>query len=482
MQEVELRSADDAPDEPPVRVSHRGRRWIVAVAAAGVVALAVTQGVASSRERAALARLAQVPGVLAPVDATLSPGRGVPANDPGELFGDLGGSLDVGDDGAQTFTWGGARGWTVPLLGPTPALADAADHAMSGSSCQSDEAPGAEVSTAEHVVCLVTDGGYLVDGGSGVDHVPATVHRVLVLSAADGTVDADWPVDRGDALALMPAGVVVLGSSSAQGTAVVAYDELTGTERWRQEDPLPDGYGWSDDDLPSLGLFRVGDLLAYTSPSRLLVLLSATGETVRDLAAEDATFAGWMTDSDGRIVLRSQTADGGIRSTFVAADGDPDHDVTVDGEGLSVTVDDGSLPGLLLTSGDALDAWDARTGEARWSYDTSVVTGALVVRGRVYFLGSTGIVAVDGRTGELLWTAPYDEDLVATTLLTDGRHLLVPTEATSADATSALVAYDLVDGHVDFRAGYPPGIADLGPARRAIVGHDEKTDELVVLD
>jgi hypothetical protein len=155
----------------------------------------------------------------------------VPSADAGQLFG-VAGSVDVDAVGAQTFTWAGGEvvghaGWTAELLGPTPALADADNRVVADSTCLLETDPGTEPRPEDRVVCLVTDGGSIVDDGGGLARVPATQRRVVVLAIANGSVVAQWPVDRGDGIALLP-GLVVLASTSAPGGTVTAHVLLTG--------------------------------------------------------------------------------------------------------------------------------------------------------------------------------------------------------------------------------------------------------------
>ncbi|MET0789129.1 MAG: PQQ-binding-like beta-propeller repeat protein [Cellulomonas sp.] len=481
MQEVELLDADAPTDAVRARLSRRQRRPIVVGSVVLALALAATQGVAAAQERAAVARLSAMPGVLAPVDATLTVTRRVPADDTDQLVGNAGG-LHVDDDGAQSYTWVGDAaddpGWTVEVLGATPALADNAGHVIASTSCLPDEEPGGRPGRSSRVVCLVTDGGLIVDGGGGIARVPSTVRRVVVLSAADGSVVARWPVDRGDSMALLP-GLVVLGSGSAHDSTVTAHDVLTGEQRWTHVDRVADGLGYSGGDVVNVSVFRTGDLIAYSPPSRSLLLLAADGTVVRNLADEARGDSwGWSTDPrHGSLVLHSQDGAGATRSTFLAPDGDPAADVTVDGRPVELSVDDGSVPGLLLTANSELRAWDAGTGTARWSHEGSAVTGALVVRGRVYVASSLGVVALDGRSGRTLWASATEDGPVVGPPLTDGRHVLVP----FANAEPVLVAYDPVSGREEFRTGYPAGVAEVGPAGRLLVGRDSRTGDAVVL-
>lgn len=483
MREVELLDPDAAAPAGPgtVGLPRRQRRRIVVGASVVAVALAATQWVTAAQERAALARLSQVPGVLGPVDATLTVARRVPADDAAQLFGNAGG-LRVDDDGAQTYTWVGEAAdgpaWTVELLGANPSLADSAGHVIASTACRPDDEPGEQPGPGTRIVCLVTDGGLIIDDGGGIARVPSTLRRVVVLSAADGSVVAQWPVDRGDSMALLP-GVVVLGSGSAHDSTVTAHSLLTGEERWTRVDRTTEGLGYSDGDLVNVSVFRTGDLVAYSPPSRSLLLLSADGTVVRSLADESRGDGwGWSTDPRrGTLVLHNQD-DTGTRSTFLAPDGDPAADVTVDGQPVELSVDDGSVPGLLLTADDEVHAWDAGTGTPRWSHEASAVTGALVVRGRVYVASSLGVVALDGRTGRTLWATAAEDGPVVGPPLTDGRHVIVPV----ANAEPVLVAYDPVSGREEFRAGYPAGVGEVGAAGRRLVGHDATTGDFVVLD
>lgn len=478
MLEVELVGAED---DAPATVAPRRlpRRWLVGGAVLAAAALGLTQWIGLTRERAELARLAAVPGVLALVDPTLVVARRVPPRDLGELYGSGAWSLVVGGDGAQTLTW---DGWTTELAGPDKALADSDGQVMGGSTCRPDVAPDADPSTASRVVCLVTDGGMIFDGAGGVATVPATTRRVVVLSAADGSRIAQWPVDRGATLELF-AGAVVLGSATAQDITVAAYGLLTGEQRWTHVDPWPDDLDHSAQDQTAVSVFRAGDLLAYSPPGRSLVLLSADGTVVRHLDEVGTGGWGWNNDpSSGRLVMQTQDATGSSLTRFVAADGDPGSDVTVDGWPLEMSVDDGSVPGLLLTSDGTVRAWDAGTGAARWSHDVTIVSSVVVLRGRVYLATSRDVLALDGRTGRLLWTTARQTGLLPRSLLTDGRHILVGFDAASSAGPPPLVAYDPATGHEDFRASYPDGVTDITSIRGRLVGHDAATDEYLVLE
>ena len=173
-----------------------------------VVALGAVQGVAELRERAAVAELAKVPGVVAPVGETLVAARTISSDDISTMFGYAGGGVEHAEDGSQSLRWfDGGPQWTADLAGPAPALADLGPgQIVAGSSCVSDIAPGfgdfdvVRRGDATLVACLVTDGGFVsdssVDDGGGLRRVPATVRKVIVLSPDDGSVPVDVAARR----------------------------------------------------------------------------------------------------------------------------------------------------------------------------------------------------------------------------------------------------------------------------------------------
>ncbi|HEX5332537.1 MAG TPA: PQQ-binding-like beta-propeller repeat protein, partial [Cellulomonas sp.] len=437
MQEVELLDGvDDGAGHEPGVGPHPGatartrvrRRWLIGGAAALAVTLGVAQWVVTARESATLARLAHVPGVLSPVDETLDIVRRVPAADVAELFGVAGAGLERAEDGSQSFTWvdpAGGPGWTTELLGPNAALAGA-HHVFGGTSCPTDNAPATDIGTAHRVVCLVTDGGTPLEDGGTHEAVPASSRQVVVLSTKDGAVEARWPLERGQAIALLPPDIVVVGSMAADSGEVTAYDLLTGDERWTHEAHLMTATGYAEGGM-GMSLFRAGDLVAYSTPEGRLTLLSAAGDVVRDdLGYQGDVGGSWMIDpATGTLVVQSHTRDGKAHSTVLAVDGDPAGDLTVDGQLVYASVDDGSVPGLMLSYDTALHGWDSGTRTARWSHDAYQTTSAVILRGTVYAATARGIIALDGATGAPLWSREGNNTLIPGTLFTDGRHILL---------------------------------------------------------
>ncbi|WP_315094653.1 PQQ-binding-like beta-propeller repeat protein [uncultured Cellulomonas sp.] len=506
MQEVELLDGGEPSiDEvgAPVRRRH-GRRWIVVGVAAVALSLVATQWVVDARERAAVARLAAVPGVLPAFGDELTVARTITRADVYALWGGItaaGGvsaSLDVAADGSQAFVGvdkdSGETLWSTPLLGPNAERAGSLENSF-GSGCQSDAGPE-EVATV--AVCLVTDGftryATAEDSAGGDERVPATTTRAMVLDPADGRVLSERAVEPDAQLAVLN-GLLLVGTRDAERLEVVAYDLDTGDERWTYDDARArldetgDAQGsqyW--------GFMRAGDVVVYSIGSSL-GLLSASGESVREdlwSTSGDEYGGGYMTDAvTGNLVLQDYATTGVQSTTLLAADGHPDADVLLEGGLLGSVVDDGSVPGLVLTSSDQLHAWDRRTGDPRWEAELQSTGSALVVRGRVYLTTSTGIAALDGRTGAVVWTQDLPSSSIGA-LATDGRDLLLSTafdggqdgaEQLGADATrKGMTGYDLATGDQTRFVPYPEDVFDVQVYGEMIIGWSPTSDDTYLLE
>ncbi|MBO9553088.1 PQQ-binding-like beta-propeller repeat protein [Cellulomonas sp.] len=482
VQQVELDEDDDlVPTSPaaarPLRLPFR-RRWLVVGAAVAAAGIGAGEWVATAREDAAVARLAEVPGVLTPVDETLTVGRRLPQNLLAEPAPVPGGTLRRGSDGSLAYHWAdpAGAGWTAPLLPADARLAGAA-HVASASTCDTDVVPGVDPLSATRVVCLVADGGTAFTESGAIETVPTTAVGVVVLSATDGSVETRWPVPAGETLALMPGGLVAVGALTGHLAVVTGYDMLTGTERWTYEQDATPTAGRQGVGAPDVSLLRSGDLMALVPPDRAAVLLSTDGRWVRG-GLVDADATAWDLRRDERTRRLVVTTDGAFRSnraTFVAPDGDPENDVVLDGHPLAVQVDDGSLSGVALTADvRSVHGAEVGPGRTRWTVGVETPGLALVLRGRVLVTGAHGVTAVDGRSGHVLWRSADEDGLAPESLMADPRHVLVAYERTGADAHAAVVAYDPSSGQEVFRAPYPDGVQDLQPWGRHLTGSDDE--------
>ncbi|WP_456823901.1 outer membrane protein assembly factor BamB family protein [Cellulomonas sp. P5_E12] len=478
MQAVELVEHDVAADEPaadgpPSRRRLSRRRLLVP--AAVVVALVGTQLVVATRERAAVAALAEVPGVVRPVDADLrvlwTPepqssvlGSGIVVD--GKLVG-----LDTAADGAQSLVavdeQTGARTWATPLSD-----AHTIDRGTDGFSpvggCL------AEPGTAGRAACLVTD-GYLTYRDTAIVYVPDTASRLVVVDVADGSILADRPAPSAVAAVLLPSTAVTAVPQEDGAVVVTATDLVSGSPAWQTVVPpspsVPDDSGFSDG---STSMFATADGVGVVLRGRRLTLLDTQGRVVRsDLDAD----MGYSADPGRASVAVFSMDEAGRQRTTVVGDG-PDLELT--GGMVQLSADDGSVPDLVLVADTTVRAYDRSTGDARWSIRHVIAGDALVLRGRVYVSTGGGVVAVDGRTGKELWRAPVGPGLTLGGLVTDGRHLLSsqqrpeePGDVTSPDdwpGVGVLVAYRFDDGGEDWRIDLPDGLFGVGAVRHTLVG------------
>ena len=497
MQDVELldaaqfdaTTAIDGPDAPrgtgrPSRL-RRYYRWLVPAVVIVALAAGGTQWTLDRREQATLARIADIPAVLAPVGTKLTITKRIAADDLGPLLAEhTAGELTRADDGSQSFIWPatpGRAGWTAPLMGPTPRLADLGrGQLIDGTACQSTY--GTESRTASSVVCLVTDGGVALHADGEYVPVTKSTRQVVVLSTRDGSIRGRWDAGTADSFIALPHGQVALAWGDKDGTTVAGYAELTGRQSWSRTDPYPDGFGYAPDPTTFVSIFPVADLIAYVTASSGVRLLGQDGTLVREVTSRaTASGFGWTDGPGAQITVEHTTDTGGTRTTFLAADGDPAGDVTVDGKPVPTPVDDGSISSLLLTSDTRLYGWNRQAGIKKWQADLSAPVMAIVLRGRVFVLHATGVAALDGDSGAPLWTAKPRAE-TPSMLLTDGRHILVVYPSITAGRPATLVAYDPATGHQDFEAPFPTGIDAWGPTtHHQLIGTDTTTGEYVIL-
>ncbi|MCC2335431.1 outer membrane protein assembly factor BamB family protein [Cellulomonas wangsupingiae] len=462
-----------APSAAPARRRHRR----ALTAGAAVLAVLVTgavaaQVVADRREDARIAAVAALPGAVAPlagppqvlwetardrqfgVDARAADGTlvGVRASTEGPV-------LVVGRDPRT-----GDVVWEVELVDGTTRPAP-------------DSVPGELVATSgacaglpreEHqVVCLVHDGMAVVDD-DGWQTVPSTVARVVLLDTRDGSVAADLSeaLVPTSASALAVVGDLVL-TTAGPGARVRAVT-TDGARRW--DLPAPGATTAEDAYVQATAL---DDLIAIVTPT-VVRLVDATGRPVRDVPVPDGLAPSWWVD--GVVLLVPEFDEGATDGTSVEARGGvvrPEGVVELTGDPVGVDLDDGSVPGLVLTSdGGALQGWGG-DGRRLWSAAVAAPWGAILLDGRLHFTSGATLVTLDARTGEELWRS----DATTTSVVTDGRHLLTLVEPTRGEAGPQLVALDPVDGSERWRSALPDGTDSLESYLHLLIAaaHDETT-------
>ena len=219
-------------------------------------------------------------------------------------------------------------------------------------------------------MCLVTDGFVRYEDDGSQERVPSTTSRVVVLDTGDGHVVTEWSAEEAAQLVLVDDLAVVGTPDTRGGVVVVAHDVRTGDERWRCTVPIDAGSAGVDQDgVPQYwGLVAAGSTVVVHAGDAVTVL-SSTGSLVRDDLRLASRGGGFGTDPLTGAFSISSFASGESVTRLLALDADPAGDVVVPGDLLYVTLDDGSLPGLVLTFRSHLYASDRTTGEELWEAD-----------------------------------------------------------------------------------------------------------------
>lgn len=439
-----------------VASSHQVRRRPVAVVAALVLLVAVlglTDVVAERRERAALAAVADVPGVVTSLGDRLAerwrlPRRSTLTGTPGRVVAIQDDAL-VGRDAGT-----GDPRWSVPLPG-------------GGATCPL-AVPSADL--AGRLLCF---GVGRPDPGS-TDRV--ALHAV---DAADGTVLA--PFSGPTALltgAAVEQDVVLLGVT--EGRLTIARHELAGgTERWRTA-------------LAGLRVPQGPDGPRVHADAAVVAVEGRTGVV---LDARDGRELGrWDGDPTGpgartvRVVSHPGVGFGVWQSRVAgrwhAPDGTPGAELA--GEPVQPGVDDGSAPGVVLLRSDddeRLHGVDVTSGDVLWERPAPA---RVLVRldGHLVVDGDGTLESWDLRTGEVRWSTELEggEDPSLSAPLTDGLRIAVPGDAGGG---LRLTAFRVADGDRLWSSDLPPGterVLVLGD-RLAVVGRlgDDSVESVAVL-
>ncbi|UZN03431.1 PQQ-binding-like beta-propeller repeat protein [Cellulomonas sp. S1-8] len=436
-----------------------------------VVGAVVGQSVVDGRERARLAAVAALPGTVdllsgAPTarweatDEDLFYGSGLRAAD-----GSLVGVEHASDGPVRVVALDAATGdtlWEVELLDGTtrPEPDPAAEVSAWSGRCTAY--PG-----QEHLaLCWVHDGMSATVDDLFVD-LPASAARLVLLDTADGSVVADLADALGDPASgtsfTVAGDLVVVGTHGDDGVTEVRAVTSEGTLAWQRDVPAVDSQG--------AYVSTVGDLVALATETELR-LFDAAGRTVRTVPLHGRRASGgsgeevyllpypdgYERGAGGSAVERSTT------TTVVR----PEGDVDVEGDVLFSTVDDGSVPGLVLTTvGGRLTGWGVDGGRL-WSADAVPEEGVLVLDGRVHVDTGTEVLTLDARTGAELWRS----DATNQHPVTDGRHLLALAAVASRGEQSEIVALDPADGSEMWRGPLPDGTDQVSAYQRLLVAVD----------
>lgn len=402
---------DDAPPERPAAARRPRARLPWLLAAAGVVvALVTAQLVLDARERARLAGLADVPGVLAPLDGP-----------PRTLW-----TVAADAEGDQP-SWP-----TEPVAGTTVVVRRVAgDRTVRGMDARTGEVrwstplplePGASPALPPATWCEAVGRSGVVRCESQFPAGTRTVTTSFLLDLADGRLlrqvdGAEQSVVAGDLL--------VVGTSRRADTDVAwtlaAQDPRTGEQVWSTSLPAVRRV-----ERVNLGSQVVGVTASLVAAGGRVMLTESGHVTV--LAPDGAVERTIQVGLDGWTTL---TPDGTVGwSPYGAMAPAPrlwlPDGTQVDADGYPVTpdVDDGSAPGLLWVEDSddrELVVMDAATGRTLWR--APATTAPVVLDGTVYAGTATGAAAWDARTGRQRWRTEVGRQ--AGLVVTDGRSLLV---------------------------------------------------------
>lgn len=455
-------------------------RTVVAGALVVAAGLAGTQAVLDARERAAYARFADVPGVVAP----LSPDLGVLWRpDDGQLRVLWGAQLDADGRGVGvrfdeagvpsavaldprtgTQAWSSRVGGADPVVAGSPYAPRVPCH----------------VSDEPLLVCLVGS-GYVAapppedEPVEGYDPTPVPSRvELVVLDASDGEVVRRAPEEVGTGLHVLGDLVVTARVQADASIEVRAHDARSGDEAWTHTTP-PGTATTSDTEVG-------GDGAPFLTPVGEAVLVHAGDGGVR-IAPDGTPEATYLPDADGDVTGALTAARGHVLRH--AYRGDAPEVLADDGTGtampagfpLRLSVDDGSDPDLLLLpsrSGSGVDAWDARTSRLRWSRPDVRVDDTVLLDGTLYVASGLGAVALDPADGTTRWTSetPPAASLLSAsstaTLLTDGRVLAVVGQRVSGPPV--MQAFALSDGRLAWTAELPGDVQKVLVAGRAVLG------------
>ncbi|MGY4645979.1 outer membrane protein assembly factor BamB family protein [Cellulomonas sp. URHB0016] len=432
---VELVEDDGAvrpEDGPPPRLVDSARRHPVrAAVAAGavlvvVVAGLVGQAVVDAGERARLARLAHVPGVLRPVDLPLHTLVSAEGDVAGAMQSGIlvGGTLVAGSyrpvlsdpDVVAVDRTTGAPVWRVSVELPPPPV-PAPDLRT-----QDDVTSAVWCTTAAHppqgahprVACVVSwSYGWEVEAdGSGYE---VAVRGLVVLDATDGAVVArrDEPLGSDIYTAEDQYWVTTVDDDRAGVTAVArSYD---GEDRWTTHVAVP-------------GSVPVGSTPYVLHDERRTVLAVGTrawllGEDGAVLhALGSGSGSGGVALVPGGVLVQRFDGTGGGRLDGAVVWHDDGTTVDVRGDDLvRFSVDDGSRPDRVFTVAESTGDLVGRdkSGAEAWRAHVGVGSSTLLLDGTIVAAAAGELVAVDADDGGVRWRTtmpmPVDE------LLTDGR-------------------------------------------------------------
>ena len=447
-----------------------GRRAAAVLAVAGLVTFAVGANVLEARREAAReAALADVPGMLRPLDGPAE----VLWEVDGMYRGDLGELLLVagprGLEGIDAVTgevrWtrsegigGGAEEYCMPIgraaaemysafgwRGPVPDPEALADQPLL-------------------LACMTYSMAYAEDG--------AGVFGPVTISVIDGLSGADVNLYVGSGSLLnveeMGADLVVTVALPDGHLRVTRWDPVSGEQRWERTSQAPiftpgsaNASNWSRDD----------DVMTVTGVGSVGIDLETGEEVPAEATPSDAAWTDELPLPDGRTATWTYSATS-ISGSGAVLDEDGSVLYELPGPPWRAHPHDGSVPEVLVVHDEAsasLIGLDARTGEELWRGLLGSGQALVQVDGVGVVLQSPGVQAFDVRDGSLLWSAEADTSVFISGL-TDGDVVLALRRDPGMGGRHDLVALALEDGSLRWSTPMPAGLSTVytTPAGRLV--------------
>ncbi|MET0789329.1 MAG: PQQ-binding-like beta-propeller repeat protein [Cellulomonas sp.] len=411
---------DEPPPEVPVGHHPLLRWWPLAV----VVVLAVVAAtmLVSARDRAFVARIEAVPGLVRPLDTAPAPlwdVRGRTAN-----------GAVLAADGALVVLAEGDDEWTVtahdPASGDVRWAVPVAPASRSGFETSGVTCPAQDSSVGSLVLCLVPQPRVLYSDEASIQEQPRLT--VLPLAAADGTRTGGWEI-RGD----------VVGVERVDDDLVIGRLDPEGRLQVQRRSGRSGAVVWSS-----------------TTPHAMAQLLTASMRVLPPVVVLDGEST-IVLDADDGTTLVAGARFTGIEvaaladrfATWAPVGGGHMHDV--DGTELyglaglpaQLSADDGSEPALVVVDeGSQLVGLDLATGTERWRTVTMLDPRALVGH-RLVVSGAGTSGVLDARNGRALWSVDSG-DALGWEPVSDGTLVLGP--GISPDGRPELWGRALADG------------------------------------
>ena len=422
--------------EPPRTGAHVLRRWWP-VAAVVVLLVVVSGVVAAAQDRAFVARIASVPGLVRPLDAA-----------PEQLWETRAALLPgtvLAADGALVVLAEGERAWTVTahdaVSGAQRWSLDVVPVSSSGFEATAAVCPPLRGDVGDLVVCLVRHPRVLYSDDASIQEPPRV--SVVPLSAQDGERLGDWEV-RGELVAFdRIEDDLLIGTLDAEGRMIVQRrDARTGDVVWSVVTPV----------VMNAPAISVAAAMRVLPP---LIVLEGGATIVLDV--EDGS-----TLMTGPRFGGLQVAALGERfATWAPVGGGHVHDVDgtelfgVQGLPAQLSADDGSQPDtILVDEGPQVAGIDASTGALRWR-TPSQLDPRLLVSDRLVVSGADSYGVLDATDGSMIWDVDTGSALTWNPV-SDGTLVLGP--GTSPDGRPELWGRGLEDGVRYWSVPLPEGV------------------------